>query len=473
MTNENKPNENKTTRKNNTGGNVLASGGFGCVFSPALKCEGEKHREKNKVSKLMTERHAIKEYEEINIFKEKLDTIPDYKDYYLIYDTTLCRPAKMTATDLSNYSKKCSALSKINITKQNINDNNDKLMLLNMPKGGLAVDDYIYQNGSFKKLYILHKRLIQLFKNGVIPMNSKNIFHSDIKDSNVLVDESAPELKTRLIDWGLSTEYKPFHDEPFPIVWRNRPFQFNVPFSVIIFTDYFIEKYSEFIKNDGRYKDEEYLKPFVLDYITSWMNERGAGHYKFINEIMYILFSKSLVDVPLNSKPKVIETEFTMPYIINYIVRILIKYTKFRKNGNVHLRKYLDNVFIKNVDVWGFISVYFPMLELLYDNYNKLSDKERELFEVLKNIFINLYSTSDEAINKNELLTKFNEMERIIYHINLNFSKKDKRHNVTKYSKDKGSGIKTRKYKKKSKVSFKRRPKQKRFKKPVFLLIRQ
>ena len=45
MTNENKPNENKTTRKNNTGGNVLASGGFGCVFSPALKCEGEKHRE--------------------------------------------------------------------------------------------------------------------------------------------------------------------------------------------------------------------------------------------------------------------------------------------------------------------------------------------------------------------------------------------------------------------------------------------
>ena len=28
----------------NIGGKVLASGGFGCVFSPALKCEGEAKR---------------------------------------------------------------------------------------------------------------------------------------------------------------------------------------------------------------------------------------------------------------------------------------------------------------------------------------------------------------------------------------------------------------------------------------------
>ena len=34
----------------NKGGKVLASGGFGCVFTPALKCEGTRTREKNKVS---------------------------------------------------------------------------------------------------------------------------------------------------------------------------------------------------------------------------------------------------------------------------------------------------------------------------------------------------------------------------------------------------------------------------------------
>ena len=36
------------------GGKVLASGGYGCVFTPALKCEGAKKRETGKISKLMT-----------------------------------------------------------------------------------------------------------------------------------------------------------------------------------------------------------------------------------------------------------------------------------------------------------------------------------------------------------------------------------------------------------------------------------
>ena len=38
--------------KNNKGGKVLASGGFGCVFSPALRCEGETKRATGKISKL-------------------------------------------------------------------------------------------------------------------------------------------------------------------------------------------------------------------------------------------------------------------------------------------------------------------------------------------------------------------------------------------------------------------------------------
>ena len=30
------------------GGEAIASGGFGCVFSPSLKCKGTKKRDKNK-----------------------------------------------------------------------------------------------------------------------------------------------------------------------------------------------------------------------------------------------------------------------------------------------------------------------------------------------------------------------------------------------------------------------------------------
>ena len=476
--------DNKNTdKKNNTGGRVLASGGFGCVFTPALKCKNETHREKNKVSKLMTERHAREEYKEISLFKSKLDSIKNYRDYFLIYDATLCNPAKLQESDLVNYTKKCSAFKKTDITKNNINDNLDKLMLLNIPNGGLSVNDYIHDNGCYKKLYELHISLIQLFKKGLIPMNKKNIFHCDIKDSNVLVDETTTPLKTRLIDWGLSTLYNPFNDESFPTTWKNRPLQFNVPFSVIIFTDMFVEKYTTFLENDGHYEEDAELRPFVLEYVTEWMKERGAGHYKFINEIMFILFSNSLTSISERKKPDVIETEFTMPYIVNYIMSVLKKYTKFRNNGKLNLREYLDNVFIKNVDVWGFLNIYFPMLELLYNNYSHLNKTEMFLFETLKGMFVKLlYLTADEPINKNDVLTELNKIRIILYKIV--FGKIESFNSSS--SSDKASGIKTRKNKKNpflniktknktknkkvtTNISFKRRPKVKRFKNPIFL----
>jgi serine/threonine protein kinase len=56
----------------------------------------------------------------------------------------------------------------------------------------------------------INNSLMELLVNGIVPMNNRNIYHCDIKDSNVLLDDSSNELKSRLIDWGLSTEYIPF-----------------------------------------------------------------------------------------------------------------------------------------------------------------------------------------------------------------------------------------------------------------------
>ena len=235
----------KIKNTNKIGGNVLASGGFGCVFSPALKCEGKRKREKGNISKLMTIKHAKDEYDEINDIKGKLENIPNYEDYYLVADVTMCRPAKLQSSDLKNFSKKCTALPKNNITHKNINNSLDELMTLNMPNGGTPVDDYIYNNGSFEKLHEINTSLIKLLRDGILPMNKKNIYHCDIKDSNILVDDTSG-IKTRLIDWGLSTEYKPFKREVFPNTWKNRPFQFNVPFSVVLFTDAFVYKYTKY-----------------------------------------------------------------------------------------------------------------------------------------------------------------------------------------------------------------------------------
>lgn len=458
------------TRKNyrNKGGKVIASGGYGCVFDPALKCEGASKRESNKISKLMTDKHATQEYEEINKIKEKLDSIRDYEDYFLIYDTTLCRPGKLTSSDLTAFNDKCTALPKDNINKSNINSKLNEVMSLNLPNGGLPVDDYIYANGDYNKLYKTHIALVNLLKKGIVPMNQRDIYHSDIKDSNVLIDNTGSSLKARLIDWGLTVDYTQDSSEKFPRNWRNRPLQFNVPFSVVIFTDLFYEKYTNYLK-DGGQVEENALRPFVIDYLNQWIKERGAGHYKFINEIMFLLYSNSLTSISEASKPGVVETEITMPYIIDYIIEVLINYTKFKSDGSLNLREYLNEVYIKIVDVWGFITVYYPFLEMFSKNYFTLNENELKILKQLQYIYNEyLYTPRATPYNMNELYDDLKTLGNLI-HIVAHGKRK-----TTSSPRSLASGIKTRKnIRHKSSLSlFKRKKLIKRFKTPFFLSLK-
>ena len=391
------------------GGKVIASGGFGCVFSPALKCKGAKiRRGKNRISKLLTKKHALEEYNEIQIIKKKLDKIPNYENYFLLNDFDICKPAKLNKNDLNNFKSKCTALPKDKITQKNINESLDLVLSLNMPNGGLPIDDFLLKNNSYKILINLNNTLINLLNNGIIPMNQNNIYHCDIKDSNILIDNSSG-FKTRLIDWGLSTEYVPDIDQLFPKTWRNRPFQFNVPFSIIIFSDLFIEKYSKYIKENGELNHTS-LKPFIINFINLWLKERGTGHYSYINNIMLMLFSNDL-----GNNTTIIENNFALPYICDYIIEVLINFTNYRKDGTLNLRIYLDTVFIKIVDIWGFIIAYLPILEALFDNYNKLNEMEMKLFETLKNIFIKyLFTPRIIPIKINELTNDLNGLNKII-----------------------------------------------------------
>lgn len=102
------------------GGKILASGGFGCVFSPPLKCIGKENKkpDPNTLSKLMLKKNAIREYDEILAIRKKLKDIPNYENYFLVNDFTICQPAKLSRSDLSNYSKKCKALKKHSIKKK-------------------------------------------------------------------------------------------------------------------------------------------------------------------------------------------------------------------------------------------------------------------------------------------------------------------------------------------------------------------
>jgi hypothetical protein len=233
----------------------------------------------------------------------------------------------------------------------------------------------------------------------------------------------------------------------------------------------FYEKYTEYLKNGGKV-DEIELRPFVIDYINFWMKERGAGHYKFINEIMYMLFNDNFSSILYKNRPSYIETEITMPFIINYIVDVLVYYTKFKSNGSLNLREYLNEVFIKIIDIWGFINVYYPYLEIMSNNYLNLNSNELKIFKKLKYIFNNyLYSPRHEPIVMNEL---FNDLKILGNLINIVARGKQKI-SFIKLPNVIAKGIKTNKNRQQKtfkKSIFKRIPLKRRFKNPLFLSLK-
>jgi serine/threonine protein kinase len=406
---------NKKTKKQkliiDKGGKAIGAGGYGCVFKPALKCIG-KPRNETKISKLMTKESAKEEYEDIVRFLPYLKQIPNYEKYFLVYDVSICKPDKLTEEDLKDYTEKCKNLSKKGFESENINDpkNLKELSIVNMPYGGLDIGDFIehtlLENGgisrNYKKLIELNNKLIDLLKNGVVPMNRKNIFHCDFKDSNVLVDE---KMNTRVIDWGLSCKYD--NKNEVPSILQRRPIQFNIPFSNILFNDEFSSSYKSFLtKNDN----PSFLttREFVMDFFFRWIDIRGPGHLKSINNTLKILFENGLISINDELKDQLIEFDYTFYFIFEYITKILMK---FSKNGEFDEIAYLK-IFLKNIDIWGFAMIYIPLLEVIYNGI-KIDKIEMKIISKIKDIIILVFETADHEIDTDKLIRLYKDLSEI------------------------------------------------------------
>ena len=63
---------------------------------------------------------------------------------------------------------------------------------------------------------------------------------------------------------------------------------------------------------------KNYLITFIKNYIKEWIKERGLGHYKYINKIIYCLFIHDIKNI------KQIK-HITNKLIVNYLVKT-VKY---------------------------------------------------------------------------------------------------------------------------------------------------
>ena len=399
-------------KKTHKGGKIINSGGFGCIFKPALKCENDIDRVDNNITKLMTNKHAQEEYDLIQKIKTDLQHIPNYQNYFFVEGFTMCKPDKLTTDDLYRYDKKCKPLKKKGITSTTINDSLNDISALNMPYGGTNIDGFIKDNFVSSKIIHLNNSLIDLLIHGIIPMNKSNIFHCDIKPANVLVKPNETNLMPRLIDWGLSV--KIVNKDMIQKKLHRRPLQYNVPFSSILFNNELINRYNDFLKVN-REPDDYQLKEFITNYIFIWMEIRGPGHIDSINEIIEALTISSLTSIKdIKIKKEIVRYNFTYYYIIEYLFKILKKYTQ---NGKLNLSTYFYTVFLKNIDIWGLVTVYIALLEYLYNNVKDINYYQQQFINKIKSITIRfLYDCPTEPINTNELINELTSLNVICKH---------------------------------------------------------
>lgn len=417
--------QNKT--KKITGGKVIASGGFGCILKPAIQCKSSRDGDGDGgdgVTKLLKKRYAQKEYKEITKFKPLLQQIPNYADYFLIDGFSLCKPAPLKAQDLVQFNEKCSALKKMKIDKDNVNDSLDELLAIQMPYGGIDVGDFIDTNKKSETLILLNNTLRDLLKNGILPMNKKRIYHCDLKSSNILVQETEEEgsnkIKTRLIDWGLSTTYH--SGQPIPKNVLNRPFQYNVPFSVVLFTSVFTKMYNRFLRKTPEITYFN-VRTFVINYILEWVDKRGPGHLKTIHSIFKELFEDDLSIPDEKYKEEIVQFDFTFYFIFEYLTQILLKFTTPTSPTSTSKKfqsvKYFEEVFLKNVDIWGFVVSYIPIMEYLLNEYeHPLPDPQKQIILKIKEMILILLQYSDTPIDTSELEKVLKELNRVLPDLN-------------------------------------------------------
>ena len=370
------------------GGSAIASGGFGCVFKPSIKCKNKKTK-KNHVSKLMISKWADLEINDSKIFLNDIKNIKNNNNYFII-PKDVCLPDKLKDEDKVNFDNKCNNLIQTNITSNNVNKNLKNLKIIQLPDGGHDLGNYFENNFiDGKRFIIINNKLIKLLLFGIVKINDKNIYHFDIKSANVLIKEDT----IRLIDWGLSLKVT---SKFIPKSIKYRPLHYNMPFSIILLNDEVVLYINAFLKKNRTLNQ-------IIDFLYNLYEKKVAIDIlgKHHDELIKFILKNHLYP---NKNPDLI--------IFTYMAKVVKHFTE---NNKFSVEKYFKSVYLKNCDIWGFSTIY-----LLYaiDNMNNLNlgleDKDK-----LKNSIFNIYRNyilqfPHKPIPVNKLSKEFYKLNKLI-----------------------------------------------------------
>jgi hypothetical protein len=378
------------TRKSNSrsrkGGKAIAAGGFGCVFKPALKCKGKPRG--NGITKVLIKKYAEDEMNELSKVASTLRRIPNKDNYFLGVDATICHLDTLDDSDKIAFDAKCSNLSKHGIFSSNINRKLSSVAGIDLPYGGLDIFKFLVANRLTPDIFVrLNNSLIELLENGIIPMNNLGLFHNDLKGDNILVNDT---FQTKIIDWGLSATQTGVR---IPNMFKTRPFQFNIPFTICLLHPSFNKFIMSHILKINELTEprltslksvKEQIKIIMFDWINQFINKYGAGgHYNYwisLLEQIVLVDSRSFpFPLAINNESKILEYSYLMNYIVDGLTEVVISYTAL-DTGYFNEEAFFNDVYKHNVDIWGLLSVYFcHIVDFISGNsrnYNELTKEE-------------------------------------------------------------------------------------------------
>jgi len=399
------------------GSGSIGSGGYGCVFLPALKCDNDDDntsanidnmtQHTKYVTKLLTNKHAETEFALIRKFDKRLRTIPNYANYFLVANVAKCRPDPLTKRDLRAYDKQCKPLIKKNITRKNINRSLHKVTAILIPYGGDTIDDFhLAHANDYPAMEGILSSLQDLLIRGILPMNGLGLFHGDVKSSNIMFYHG----KSKLIDWGLAFDVTKNRKNNIDRMATYRPFQFNLPPSCVLFNDEFSNAINAFLltQEHNQKPSRDDIVAFSAGFIGDWNQIRGEGSISIMNTIYgkLVPYASNKYDIPYAGKERsgaYMGIDNAVPaFAVHYIANILEKYIR---GGEFYLEEYYNQVYLKNLDIWGFVISFTVMFNLLTTNSATLNATENNSLCSLCSLFMHVLEHDSEPIDVRYIAT--------------------------------------------------------------------
>ena len=344
---------------------IIGSGTYGYVFKPSLPIVGKSNKDtKNMVSKLMYYLDALTEY---NIIK-KLNsiyykTIPNFYEYFALEN---CKIENVDWTRVDKNVYNC----------QLVMDNDiDDLVSLQIPYAGISINDY-FSSTEFDiyTFVIVVNNMINLLKNGIIPLNEQGIYHQDIKGNNILIENNIPKI----IDWSItyinktgkivdaSDRFSAMGSPNKNQLHSMRSFlMYNTPISASFFFKIAFDNEEKDLKNPHKTGVLHNIYRTYFENYKSY-NKRELRYIRknYINNNFNNYHFNTVIDILNSALSFFYKNSYNKNYAKKFLSKKYLKnlHKEYIKNDNT----FDDNKFYKdyhnNLDIWGWVISFRKLL---------------------------------------------------------------------------------------------------------------